>query len=60
MAELQFIADAGRADERRRYYKLLPLGRAVLQAETARSRRSFAARAQGVRPFVGSPVPRRS
>jgi DNA-binding PadR family transcriptional regulator len=36
LVELGLIADAGRADERRRYYRLLPLGRAVLRAETAR------------------------
>jgi DNA-binding PadR family transcriptional regulator len=39
LVELGLIADAGRPpkeDERRRYYRLLPLGRAVLRAETAR------------------------
>jgi DNA-binding PadR family transcriptional regulator len=36
LVELGLIADTGRADERRRYYRLLPLGRAVLKAETAR------------------------
>jgi DNA-binding PadR family transcriptional regulator len=39
LAELKFVADSARAqgsDDRRRYYKLTPLGRAVLHAETAR------------------------
>jgi DNA-binding PadR family transcriptional regulator len=36
LVELGLIADAGRADERRRYYRLLPLGRQVVKAETAR------------------------
>lgn len=30
------VADSGREDERRRYYRITPLGRAVLRAETAR------------------------
>jgi DNA-binding PadR family transcriptional regulator len=33
---LRLIADTGREDDRRRYYRLLPLGRAVLRAETQR------------------------
>jgi DNA-binding PadR family transcriptional regulator len=33
---LTLVADADRADDRRRYYRLTPLGRAVLRAETAR------------------------
>jgi len=36
LVELELIADTGKADERRRFYRLLPLGRAVLRAETAR------------------------
>jgi len=39
LAELSLIAEADRTDrrdERRRYYRLTPLGRAVLRAETAR------------------------
>ena len=36
LASLQLIADTERADERRRYYRLTPLGRRVLVAETAR------------------------
>ena len=40
LVELGLIADAGRPssreDERRRYYRLLPLGCGVLRAETAR------------------------
>lgn len=36
LAELELIAEAGREDERRRFYRLTPLGRAVLRAETAR------------------------
>jgi DNA-binding PadR family transcriptional regulator len=35
LAELGLIADADR-DDRRRYYRLTPVGRAVLRAETAR------------------------
>jgi DNA-binding PadR family transcriptional regulator len=36
LAELDLVAEAGREDERRRFYRLTPLGRAVLRAETAR------------------------
>ena len=36
LAELGLIVDAGREDDRRRFYRLTPLGRAVLRAETAR------------------------
>jgi DNA-binding PadR family transcriptional regulator len=36
LVELGLIVDTGRADERRRYYRLLPLGKSVLKAETAR------------------------
>ena len=61
LAALKLIADAGRADERRRYYRLLPLGRAVLRAETARLDALVRhARARGVRPAVSTPVRRPS
>ena len=44
-----------REDDRRRYYRLLPLGRAVLQAETRRLEALVRhAHARGVRP---SPAP---
>lgn len=36
LAELGLIDDAARTHERRRYYRLTSLGRAVLHAETAR------------------------
>src|SRR6185436_8369801 len=36
LVALELIADTGRNDDRRRFYRLLPLGRAVLRAETAR------------------------
>jgi DNA-binding PadR family transcriptional regulator len=36
LVALGLIGESGREDERRRYYRLLPLGRAVLQAETRR------------------------
>jgi DNA-binding PadR family transcriptional regulator len=36
LAELDLIVEAGREDDRRRVYRLTPLGRAVLRAETAR------------------------
>lgn len=50
------IAEGGRAergaDERRKYYKLTPLGRAVLQAETARLEALVRdARRKGIRPM---------
>ena len=73
LAELGLIAEAGRPpgadagrpskkeDERRRYYKLLPLGRAVLRAETGRLE-SLVRHAHdlGVRPTVAPAVGRRS
>ena len=59
LVELELIADTGKADERRRFYKLLPLGRAVLKAETARLETLVRfAHASGVRPAPS--VPRRS
>jgi len=55
LASLGLIADTGREDDRRRYYRLLPLGRAVLQAETRRLEALVRhAHARGVRP---SPAP---
>ena len=51
LVELELIADTGREDERRRFYKLLPLGRAVLKAETARLETLVRfAHASGIRP----------
>ena len=51
LVELGLIADADRGHERRRYYRLLPLGRAVLRAETARLEALVRhAHARGVRP----------
>ena len=53
LVELKLIADTGRVDDRRRYYRLLPLGRAVLNAETARLEALVKhARARGVRPSI--------
>ena len=58
LVELELIADTGKEDERRRFYKLLPLGRAVLKAETARLEALVRyAHASGVKP---APEPRRS
>ena len=58
LVDLALIADTGKADERRRFYKLLPLGRAVLKAETSRLEALVRfAHASGVRP---APEPRRS
>jgi DNA-binding PadR family transcriptional regulator len=36
LADLGLVADSGREHDRRRYYRLTPLGRQVLSAETAR------------------------
>ena len=36
LATLGLVADTGRDDDRRRYYRLTPTGRRVLLAETAR------------------------
>ena len=36
LADLQLVADTERADARRRFYRITPLGRTVLRAETAR------------------------
>jgi DNA-binding PadR family transcriptional regulator len=55
LVTLGLIVDAGREDDRRRYYRLLPLGRAVLQAETRRLETLVRhAHARGVRT---SPAP---
>jgi DNA-binding PadR family transcriptional regulator len=55
LVALGLISDSGRKDDRRRYYRLLPLGRAVLQAETRRLEALVRhAHAHGVRP---SPAP---
>jgi DNA-binding PadR family transcriptional regulator len=65
LVELGLIADAGRPsskeDERRRYYRLMPLGRAVLRAETARLEALVRhAHEMGVRPTVAPASGRRS
>jgi DNA-binding PadR family transcriptional regulator len=61
LAELGLIADTGKADERRRFYRLLPLGRAVLKAETARLEVLVRhAHDQGVRPAPAPAAPRRA
>ena len=55
LVALGLIGESGREDERRRYYRLLPLGRAVLQAETRRLESLVRhAHARGVR---SSPAP---
>jgi DNA-binding PadR family transcriptional regulator len=63
LVELGLIADSGRArlpDERRRFYRLTPLGRSVLRAETARLEALVRhAHSRGVRPSV-APALRRS
>ena len=57
LAELDLIAEAGREDERRRFYRLAPLGRAVLRAETARLEALVRhAHDRGIRP---APAPAR-
>jgi DNA-binding PadR family transcriptional regulator len=61
LVSLGLIADTGRADDRRRYYRLLPLGRAVLAAETRRLEALVRhAHARGVRPSPAPAAPRRS
>jgi DNA-binding PadR family transcriptional regulator len=61
LVELGLIADTGREDERRRYYRLLPLGRAVLKAETTRLEALVRhAHARGIRPSVVPALGRRS
>jgi DNA-binding PadR family transcriptional regulator len=61
LVALELIAGTGRADDRRRYYRLLPLGRAVLKAETARLEALVRyAHACGIRASVVPAVPRQS
>ena len=61
LVELGIIADAERADDRRRFYKLTALGRAVLRAETARLEALVRhAHDRGVRPVSVPALPRRS
>jgi DNA-binding PadR family transcriptional regulator len=61
LVERQLLVDAGRNDDRRRYYQLTAMGRAVLKAETARLERLVRhAHECGIRPSVPSAVPRRS
>ncbi|HEY7474257.1 MAG TPA: PadR family transcriptional regulator [Vicinamibacterales bacterium] len=61
LVELGIIVDAGREDERRRFYRLTPLGRAVLRAETARLEALVRhAHERGVRPASVPALPRRS
>ena len=61
LVALRLIGDTGREDDRRRYYRLLPLGRAVLQAETRRLEALVRhAHAGGVRPLPAPAGTRRS
>ena len=62
LVELALVADAGTTDPRRRYYRLTPLGRGVLRAETARLEALVKhAHGSGIRGSrSGSPVPSRS
>jgi DNA-binding PadR family transcriptional regulator len=61
LVELELIADTGKADERRRFYRLLPLGRAVAKAETARLEALVRhAHDCGIRPSVTPALGRRS
>jgi DNA-binding PadR family transcriptional regulator len=61
LVELGLIAETGREDDRRRYYRLLPLGRAVLQAETRRLEALVRhAHARGVRSSPAAAGTRRS
>ena len=61
LAALGLIGDTGREDDRRRYYRLLPLGQAVLEAETRRLEALVRhAHARGVRPSAAPADVRRS
>jgi DNA-binding PadR family transcriptional regulator len=61
LVELGLLAETDRADERRRYYQLTTLGRAVLRAETARLEALVRhAHDRGVRPASLPALPRRS
>ena len=59
LVALGLIGETGREDERRRFYRLLPLGRAVLQAETRRLEALVRhAHARGVRTSINDrPAP---
>jgi len=59
LVALGLIGETGREDERRRFYRLLPLGRAVLQAETRRLEALVRhAHARGVRTSIADrPAP---
>ena len=62
LVDLRFVLDIDQPDARRRYYRLTPLGRAVLRAETARLEALVKhAHATGIRaPHRPSPLPTRS
>lgn len=61
LVELELIADTGRPDDRRRYYRLQPLGRKVLAAETARLESLVRhARSLGVQPGIVPALRRQS
>jgi DNA-binding PadR family transcriptional regulator len=62
LVDLRLVLDTDRQDARRRYYRLTPLGRAVLRAETARLEALVRhAHAGGVRAaHRSSPLPTRS
>jgi len=61
LVELELIADTGKDDDRRRFYRLLPLGRAVLRAETARLEALVRhAHDCGIRPPAAPALGRRS
>ena len=60
LVELELIVDAGREHDRRRYYRLTTLGRAVLRAETARLEALIRhAYDRGIRPASQPALPRR-
>jgi DNA-binding PadR family transcriptional regulator len=61
LVDLELVADTGRADERRRFYRLTALGRSVLKAETARLESLVRhAHESGIRPSTLPALPRRS
>jgi len=61
LVELELLVESGRRDERRRFYRLTPLGRAVLKAETGRLEMMVRhARERGIRPSPAPALPRRS
>ena len=48
---LDLVAETGQADDRRRFYRLMPMGRAVLQSELSRLEALVRhARHKGIRP----------